>query len=105
MSVDSTVGSDQLMEQEPEEKILFTESAKVDNIKKFLMEFKDSSENYKYIDRIDAISGSNLMIERLDLFDFERESTNGFKIWEFFMNQSSESYQMLQTSCKRGTCY
>jgi len=97
MSVNSKERSEQLMEQEPEEKITFTESAKVDNIKKFLMQFKDESENYKYLDRIDALSGSNLMIERFDLFDFERESTNGFKIWEFFMNQSSEAIKC----CKR----
>ena len=86
-----------MMEQEPEERITFTESAKVDNIKKFLMGFKDSSENYKYVDKIDALTGSNLMINRLDLFDFERESTNGFKIWEYFMNSTSEAIRL----CKR----
>jgi len=85
------------MEQEQEEKMVFTDSAKVDNIKKFLMEFKDESGNYKYVDEIDSLRGSNLMIKRLDLFDSERESKNGFKIWEFFMKQTSEAIRL----CKR----
>jgi len=85
------------MEHESEEEICFTESAKVDNIKKFLIEFKDKSGNYKYIEKIDSLTGSNVMIELFDLFDFERESTNGFKIWEYFMKQSSEAIRL----CKR----
>ena len=86
-----------MMEHEPEEKMTYTESAKVDNIKKFLSEFKDKSGKYKYIEKIDTLSGSNVMIELLDLFDFERESTNGFKIWEYFSKQSSEAIRL----CKR----
>ena len=85
------------MEQEPEEKMVFTESAKADNIKKFLSEFKDTSGNYKYLEKIDSLTGSTVMIEHFDLFDFERESKNDFKIWEFFTNQSSEAIRL----CKR----
>jgi len=84
-----------MMEQE--DKPSFTESAKVDNIKKFLNQFKNKSGNYKYLEKIDTLSGSNVMIEVFDLFDFERESTNGFKIWEYFMKQPSEAIRL----CKR----
>jgi|GEM_PF-2170343 len=85
------------MEQEQEEKMVFTESAKVDNIKKFFMEFKDESGNYKYIDKIDGLEVSNLIIRLLDLFDYERKSEIDFPIWEFFTNQTSEAIRL----CKR----
>jgi len=85
------------MEQEQEEKIVFTDSAKADNIKKFFMEFKDESGNYKYIDKIDGLEGSNLIIRLLDLFDYERKSESDFRIWEFFTNQTSEAIRL----CKR----
>ncbi len=83
-----------------EEKPTFTDSAKVDNIKKFIMEFKDKSGNYKYLDRIDNLSSSNLMIEIFDLFDFQRKSTNVFEIWEFFMKQTNEAIQLSKRAIK-----
>lgn len=77
-----------------QEKVTFTESAKVDRIKKFLTEFKDKSGNYKYLEKIDGLSGSNLMIELMDLFDYERETNSDFKIWEFFTKQSQEAIRL-----------
>ena len=85
------------MEQEQEEKIVFTESAKVDNLKNFFMGYKDESGHYKYLEKIDSLSGSNLMIRLLDLFDYERKSESDFRIWEFFTNQTSEAIRL----CKR----
>ena len=85
------------MEHERKEKMAFTESAKVDSIKKFFMEFKDKNENYKYIDKIDGLSGTNLMVDRLDLLYHERKSEIDFPIWEFFMNQTNEAIRL----CKR----
>ena len=79
---------------DPKEKPAFTDSAKVDNIKKFLMEFKNKSGHYKYLDKIDSLSGSNVMIEILDLFDFQRESKNGFKIWEYFVKHTGEAIRL-----------
>jgi len=63
--------------------MVFTESAKVDNIKKFFMDFKDESGKYKYIDEIDALTGSNLMIKLYDFFDYERKSEIDFPSWDY----------------------
>ena len=83
-----------------QEKLVFTESAKVDRIKKFLSEFKDKSGNYKYIEKIDGLSGSNLMIEFYDLFDYERESNNDFKIWEYFTKQTKDAIRLSRRAIK-----
>ena len=78
----------------------YTESAKVDKIKQFFNEFKDKNGNYKYLEKIDGLTGSNLMIEIYDLFDYEQESKSDFEIWEYFTKNPSEATRLAKRSIR-----
>jgi len=88
------------MKEKPKEKTIFTESARVDGIKKFLSEFKDKDGNYKYIEKIDTLTGSNLMIDLYDLFNYERESKDDFLIWEYFTKQTKQAIKLSKRAVK-----
>jgi len=79
------------------EPVTYTESAKVDEIKKFFNQFKDKSGNYKYVDKIDSMTGPNVLIDLHDLFDYELESKTEFKIWTCFTEKPAEAIRL----CKR----
>lgn len=72
----------------------YTESTKVDEIKKFFNEFKDKSGNYKYVERIDFRTGPYLLIELHDLFDYEFESKTEFKIWTYYTEHPEEALRL-----------
>ena len=82
------------------EPIIYTESAKVDRIKQFFNEFKDNNGNYKYLEKIDSLTGSNLLIEVFDLFDYEQQLKFDFKIWEYFTKNPAEATRLTKRAVR-----
>jgi len=85
---------------EEKEQLQYSESAKVEQIKKFLTDFKENSGSYKYLEKIDSLSGSNLMLEYSDLFNYEHETENDFKIWSYFNTNPKEAIELTKKSVK-----
>jgi len=82
------------------EEVTFTESAKVDHIKEFFNTFKNRDEYYKYLDKIDSLTGSNILISLYDLMDYEHEKKLDFKIWTYFVNNASESIRLTKRAVR-----
>lgn len=77
-----------------QEEEVFTESAKKDAIKNFFVEFKDKNGSYKYLNKVDSLEGSNILIEYYDLFDYEQERDPKFKIWKYFTSNPKEAVRL-----------
>jgi|APSaa5957512535_1039671.scaffolds.fasta_scaffold11971_5 replicative DNA helicase Mcm len=65
----------------------FTDSALSDKAKEFLMNFKDSDGNYKYVDQIDTMFGARKISFELDIVDI-----SGEKVFEELLSINPERF-------------
>src|SRR3990170_7512687 len=75
---------------------LFSDSAISDIIKQFFREFQHG----KYIEKIDSLSGSNLLIEFYDLFDFDTEKKSDLELHKLFMVNTKHAIQATKRAVK-----
>ena len=79
--------------------IVFTESAINDRIKNFFSTLKDK-DSYKYLEKIDSLTGSNFLIEILDLLDYDKKTKGDFNLWEFFTKETSQAIKITKRAVR-----